>query len=95
MRFFVYLQKIGARSKEHSHKKPLYMIISPPSISIVMPAFNAAPYIGAAIDSVLAQTYPGWELVIVNDGSTDDTLAIADSYSLKDNRIRVFSMNAP
>lgn len=46
----------------------------------MMPAYNAEEYIGNAIDSVLAQIYPNWELVIVNDGSTDKTAEIISSY---------------
>lgn len=57
------------------------------SISIVMPAYNASRYIGEAIDSVLAQTYKDFELVIVNDGSTDNTVDIINSY--RDPRIRL------
>ena len=51
-----------------------------PEVSIVMPAYNAAAFIGWAIDSVLAQTHSGWELIVVNDGSTDDTEAVVRSY---------------
>lgn len=54
-------------------------------VSIVLPAFNAAAVIGEAIDSVLAQTYPHWELLIIDDGSTDDTMAVVHSY--EDRRI--------
>ena len=56
---------------------------------IVVPAYNAARFLPAALDSVLAQTDPDWELVIVDDGSMDSTLAIAESYSRRDPRIRV------
>jgi glycosyltransferase involved in cell wall biosynthesis len=56
-------------------------------VSIMMPAYNAERYVGLAIESVLAQTYPHWELIIVNDGSTDRTPEIAGSYS--DPRIKV------
>lgn len=58
-----------------------------PLVSIMMPAYNAAAYIGVAVESVLAQTYPHWELVLVNDGSTDETAVIAASY--QDQRIRL------
>lgn len=58
-----------------------------PLVSIIMPAFNAAPYLEEAIASVLAQSYPNWELIAVNDGSTDDTARILESYA--DPRIRV------
>ena len=59
-----------------------------PLVSIVMPAYNAEHYIAEAIRSVLAQTYTNWELLIVNDGSTDGTRAIMDQFS--DPRIRTF-----
>ncbi len=46
-----------------------------------MPAYNAAEYIGEAIESVLSQTFSAFELLIVNDGSTDDTVAVIESFS--------------
>lgn len=56
-------------------------------ISIIMPTYNAARHLPAAIASVLAQTFTDWEMIIVNDGSTDCTAAFLDS--LDDPRIRV------
>ncbi len=56
-------------------------------ITVIMPAFNAAPYIRCAIDSVLDQSWTQWELIVINDGSVDDTAAIVLSYS--DPRIRL------
>jgi teichuronic acid biosynthesis glycosyltransferase TuaG len=56
-------------------------------ISIIMPAYNASNYISEAINSVIAQTFTNWELIIVDDGSTDDTSERANEYVLKDNRI--------
>ena len=56
-------------------------------VSIVVPAYNAEKYIAETIDSVIAQTYTNWELIIVNDGSKDNTLQIIESYSKKDKRI--------
>lgn len=53
----------------------------------MMPAFNAEQYIGQTIESVLAQSYPHWELIIVNDGSTDRTAQIAAQYT--DPRIKL------
>ncbi|MGF1477762.1 MAG: glycosyltransferase family 2 protein [Geminicoccaceae bacterium] len=49
-----------------------------PNVSIVMAAYNAAPFVEEAVRSVRAQTYSGYELIVVNDGSTDDTAAILD-----------------
>ena len=51
-----------------------------PLVSCVMTVFNGETFIGEAIESVLAQTYPGWELLIVDDGSTDASRAIAERY---------------
>ena len=61
-----------------------------PEISVTMPAYNRADLIARAIESVQSQTLRSWELVVVDDGSTDDTLAIARSYAARDNRIKVF-----
>jgi glycosyltransferase involved in cell wall biosynthesis len=62
-------------------------------ISVIMAAYNAEPYIGQAIESVLYQTYPHFELIIVDDGSTDNTLDIATSYARKDTRVIVTQTN--
>ena len=59
-----------------------------PTISVIMPAYNAEKYINEAIDSILAQTFTDFEFIIIDDGSTDSTCAIVESYS--DSRIRFF-----
>ena len=59
----------------------------PPLISIIMPAYNASQLISQSIDSVLAQTYPHWELIIINDKSTDNTLQVIRTYT--DPRIKI------
>ena len=59
-----------------------------PLISVVIPTYNRAYIIRNAIDSVVAQTYRNWELIIVDDGSSDDTKAVVESYD--DLRIKYF-----
>jgi glycosyltransferase involved in cell wall biosynthesis len=64
-------------------------IVSQPLVSIVTPVYNGAEYIAECIESVLAQTYRNWNYVIVDNCSTDDTVAVARSYAAKDSRIHV------
>src|SRR5262245_3630207 len=59
-----------------------------PLISIVLPTYNGARYLHQAIDSCLAQTYQNWELIIVDDASTDDTPSLIANYTARDGRIR-------
>lgn len=59
-----------------------------PKVSVITPAYNVAPYIGQCIESVQAQTLTDWEMVIVNDASTDETPQIVQRY-LNDSRIRL------
>lgn len=63
--------------------------MSKPTISIVMPTYNVEPYLPAAIESVIAQTYENWELLVVDDGSTDGSNAVAHRFAAKDQRIRI------
>lgn len=58
-----------------------------PLVSIIMPSYNAERYIAESIESVIAQTYPNWELIITDDRSSDKTVEIALSYSQKEPRI--------
>jgi glycosyltransferase involved in cell wall biosynthesis len=60
-------------------------------ISIVLPTYNGQRFIKESIDSILNQTEKDWELIIVNDASSDDTLTIAKDYASKDKRISVIS----
>lgn len=59
-------------------------------ISIVVPVYNTEKYLDQCIQSVLAQTYTNWELLLIDDGSTDSSGAICDKYAAEDNRIRVY-----
>lgn len=61
-----------------------------PLISIVIPAFNRALIIGETLDSVLTQSYSNWECIIVDDGSTDETLSMVEDYVQRDNRFKSF-----
>lgn len=60
-------------------------------VSIVIPAYNAAAFVEKTINSILNQRYKDFELIVVNDGSTDNTLEILERLAKKDDRIRVIS----
>lgn len=59
-------------------------------VSIIIPIYNRAHLIGETLDSILAQTYDNWECIIVDDGSTDETLAILETYARQDARIEYY-----
>lgn len=61
-----------------------------PLVSVLMTAYNREKYIGEAIDSILASTYTNFELIIVDDGSADNTVAIAREYAAREPRIAVY-----
>lgn len=61
-------------------------------VSIITPAYNAAAYIAETIESVFAQTYTNWEMLIVNDCSKDNTAEIVQSYAAKDKRIKLINL---
>ncbi|PWF40437.1 glycosyltransferase family 2 protein [Massilia glaciei] len=65
---------------------------APALISVMMPCLNGAAFLDATIESIRAQTYPHWELLFVDDGSTDRTLEIIERHARADARIRVFAM---
>lgn len=65
--------------------------LTTPLVSVVIPSFNHAPYIREAIHSVIGQSLARWELVVVDDGSTDDSLEIVRTLAASDGRIRVFA----
>lgn len=64
--------------------------MSNPLISIIVPSYNRADYIPETIGTVLQQTYSNWELIIVDDGSSDDTSEIVGSFMEQDERIRYY-----
>ena len=60
-------------------------------MSIITPCYNGAKYIEETIDSVIAQTYKNWEMLIVDDGSRDDSAQIVTKYCEKEERIKLIS----
>src|SRR5690348_14044450 len=64
-----------------------HLRVNRPSVSVVMPTYNAAPYVGAAIESVLGQTFPDLEIVIVDDASTDGTAQVVSGLAERDARV--------
>lgn len=62
-----------------------------PVVTIIIPCFNQGNYLVKTVGSVMAQTYSDWECLIINDGSTDNTIEIAETLRLSDNRIRIIN----
>jgi len=60
------------------------------TISIIVPVYNAEKYIDRCVVSILAQTFEDWELLLIDDGSTDRSGNLCNGYAQRDNRIRVF-----
>lgn len=65
--------------------------MSTPIISVVMSVYNGARFLPEAIESILEQTFTNFEFIIINDGSTDETLSILESYAKRDVRVNVYS----
>lgn len=64
-----------------------------PLISVIVPVYNSEKYLKNCIDSVFSQTYQNWELVLVDDGSSDASGEICDYYSRSDKRVKVIHQN--
>mgnify|MGYP003586730108 FL=1 len=62
-----------------------------PLISIIVPIYNVEKYLERCVDSIVKQTYENLEIILVNDGSLDNSFNIATTLSLSDNRIKVYS----
>ncbi|HEY4495075.1 MAG TPA: glycosyltransferase family 2 protein, partial [Candidatus Paceibacterota bacterium] len=61
------------------------------NISVVVPVYNAEKFLKKSIESVLSQTYQNFELILINDGSVDNSEAICNKYAFADKRIKVIS----
>jgi teichuronic acid biosynthesis glycosyltransferase TuaG len=59
-------------------------------VSLITPAYNSSRYIDKTIRSVVAQTYQNWEMLIVDDGSNDETVSIVEAWNAKDSRVKLF-----
>ena len=64
-----------------------------PTISVIVPVYNAEPYLPQCLESILAQDYRDFELILVNDGSTDSSGDICERYAARDSRIRVITQS--
>ena len=61
-----------------------------PEVSIIVPVYNAEKFIRRCMDSILAQSFENFEVLLIDDGSTDGTAAVCDEYAAKDSRVRIF-----
>lgn len=77
---------VGVQEMEHHRDQQT----DGPLISIVVPVYNVKPYLSHCLDSLLKQTYSKWELLLINDGSTDSSGAVCQTYAELDPRIRLF-----
>lgn len=62
-----------------------------PKVSVIVPSFNLGKYLPETLSSVVAQTYEGWECIIVDNGSSDDSLAVSEAFAARDARFRVLA----
>lgn len=67
----------------NNHTKPL--------ISVIVPVYNVEKYVGRCLTSIIIQSYTNLEIIVINDGSTDNSLSVCEEYSAKDSRIKLIS----
>jgi len=73
--------------------KSYVVMNSSPAITVVIPAFNASTFLSETIQSVLSQTFDDWELLVIDDGSTDSTAEVVKSYLQQDDRVKLISQS--
>lgn len=81
----IYPKSIDENKKRITHSAPL--------VSIVTPVYNSERFISDTIDSVLSQNYSSWELILIDDMSTDSSIEIINKYKIQDNRIKLIKNN--
>lgn len=86
------------RRKHLKENKELHLLYgnqnvqdNPPDISVIVPIYNVGPYLSECLDSLISQTFANIEIICINDGSTDNSLAIALNYASNDERIYVYT----
>lgn len=82
-------QHIGERTLQTNPPSPV-IDSKGPLFSVLVPTYNQAQYLTETLDSIIAQSYPNWEAVVVNDGSTDATAEVMERYADRDPRICAF-----
>lgn len=73
------------------HKQTSSFKSAEPKLSVLMPVYNAMPYLVDAVESILSQTHSNFEFLIIDDGSTDSSLDVLEKYADKDDRIQLIS----
>ena len=68
------------------------MMLTKPKISVIIPVYNVEKWLNKCVDSILSQSYENFEVILVNDGSTDKSKDICDQYLKEDNRVKVFDI---
>lgn len=89
-RTFTLVHRRPIRSQHRARKEEA--ITSAATVSIIMPSYNTARFLSTTVDSVLAQTFQDWELIAVDDHSTDDSLDILRRYKAREPRMQVLSL---
>ncbi|MBP7690304.1 MAG: glycosyltransferase [Anaerolineales bacterium] len=74
-----------------SPRAALAALPAQPLFSVLVPTYNQAQYLPAALESLRAQTYENWEALVVNDGSTDDTAAVLEDWARRESRLRIIT----
>src|SRR4051794_17937661 len=64
-------------------------LLQPPRVSVVLPVWNGEAFLEQAMDSILGQTFSSFELIVIDDGSSDRSAAIAEGFASRDARVRV------